>query len=76
MAKSDEELKLLEINSVSYLIPETVWDFTLCLSKEKDVLKEILAKILDDATGDVRISNKRIWPIRAEYYRKAHKLIE
>ena len=75
MAETDENLKSLVINNTSYLIPETVYDFTLCLSKEKDGLKEVLSEILSDATRDVKDRNKRLWPIRAENYRQATYLL-
>ena len=36
----------------------------------------ILKAIINDATGDLNDLQKRTWPIRAENYRKAVKVIE
>lgn len=38
-------------------------------------VKELLEKIIDDATDDLNNPLKRIWPIRAEYGRKARELL-
>lgn len=40
-----------------------------------DELVAVLNSILDDATGDIKNPNKRLWPIRAENYREAKKLL-
>ena len=38
-------------------------------------LKGLLQEVLDDACGDIKYPDKRIWPIRANLYRKIAKAI-
>lgn len=38
--------------------------------KQRDDLKRLLERTLDDATADVNYPNVRIWAIRAKLYRK------
>jgi hypothetical protein len=37
--------------------------------RDPSVMAQLLAEVLDDATGDIE-GKKRVWPIRAELYRK------
>lgn len=39
-------------------------------------LEDILEKILDDGTGDVKQPDKRLWPIRAANYREARRVLD
>ncbi len=38
-------------------------------------LRDLLIEVLDDATGDIKFSEKRIWPIRMSLWRKIYKAI-
>jgi hypothetical protein len=40
-----------------------------------DEIRDVLKTIVDDATGDIP-GPKRLWPIRAENYRRAKALLE
>ena len=44
--------------------------------QDQNDLRQLLKEILDDATGDVNDPQKRIWPIRAELYRKIATAID
>ena len=39
-------------------------------------LEKILEAILDDGKADPSLSGERLWPIRADNYRKARKLLD
>ena len=45
------------------------------LLKQKNDLKSLLERVLDDATADVNYPNVRIWAIRAKLYRKISSVI-
>jgi Lar family restriction alleviation protein len=38
--------------------------------------EEVLSKILDDATGDAGNFTRHLWPLRAENYREAKRLLD
>jgi hypothetical protein len=45
------------------------------LLKQKNDLKSLLERVLDDATADVDYPKSRIWAIRSKLYRKISSVI-
>lgn len=39
-------------------------------------LQVLLKQIINDATGDIKDPNKRVWPIRAALYREATCILQ
>ena len=65
-----------QVGHTELVLPMTqAMELLSTLMERRDALEDILRSILNDATGDLDDPSKRLWPIRADNYRVASKLL-
>ena len=72
----DHNLRTAMKNSVVWFFLELARRIgTERMQKYVNLLEYVLKRILDDSTGDISNPSKRLWPIRAENYRDADRIL-